>query len=102
MSPQSRYTAAAILLALIFANSSSGRSAGSPTTAPLATARDIRSAPGAISSKVAAANNSAAKSINVTVDVLANRHAISPYVYGGSYPKDAATISDRSSPVSSW
>src|SRR5258707_14776201 len=32
--------------------------------------------------------------VNVTIDVLTNRHSISTYVYGGAYPKDAPTISD--------
>jgi len=38
----------------------------------------------------------------VTIDVLTNRHAISPYVYGGSYPKDTATISDSGLSVVRW
>lgn len=40
--------------------------------------------------------------INVTVDALGNRHAISPYVYGGSYPQDAPTISDSGLSVVRW
>jgi hypothetical protein len=36
------------------------------------------------------------------VDVLRDRHAISPYVYGGSYPKDAVTISDSGLSVVRW
>jgi Glycoside hydrolase family 44/Fibronectin type III domain len=38
----------------------------------------------------------------VTIDVLANRHAISPYIYGGAYPKDAPTISDSGLSVVRW
>jgi hypothetical protein len=41
-------------------------------------------------------------SVNVTVDVLANRHTISPYVYGGAFPKDAATITDSGLTVVRW
>jgi hypothetical protein len=50
----------------------------------------------------AATSKPAATSVNVTVDVLADRHTISPYVYGGSYPKDAATISDSGLSVVRW
>lgn len=40
--------------------------------------------------------------VQVTVDTLSNRHAISPYVYGGAYPKDAATITDSGLTVVRW
>jgi len=40
--------------------------------------------------------------VNVTVDVLSDRHVISPYVYGGSYPKDAPTITDSGLTVVRW
>jgi len=43
-----------------------------------------------------------ASTVRVTVDVLSNRHPISPYVYGGSYPKDAATITDSGMTVVRW
>ncbi len=38
----------------------------------------------------------------VSVDTLTNRHAISPYVYGGSYPQDAAHITDSGMTVVRW
>ena len=41
-------------------------------------------------------------SIAATVDVLANRHVISPYVYGGSYPESAAKITDSGLSVVRW
>jgi|SRR3954447_29067 len=41
-------------------------------------------------------------SILATIDVLANRHTISPYVYGGAYPKDADTIADSGLSVVRW
>ncbi len=44
----------------------------------------------------------ATTNVNVTVDILSNRHAISPYIYGGAYPKDAATISDSGLTVVRW
>jgi hypothetical protein len=40
--------------------------------------------------------------VNVVVDVLSDRHAISQYVYGGSYPKDAPTITDSGLTVVRW
>ena len=40
--------------------------------------------------------------INVTVDTLSNRHAISSYVYGGAYPQDAPTITDSGLTVVRW
>jgi hypothetical protein len=43
-----------------------------------------------------------AVNIDVTVDALSNRHAISPYVYGGAYPQDAPTITDSGLSVVRW
>jgi hypothetical protein len=54
------------------------------------------------SSEANATPVAAATPVAVTVDVLTNRHPISPYVYGGSYPKDAATISDSGLTVVRW
>ena len=54
------------------------------------------------SSTPAASNASPATSVNVTVDALSNRHAISPYVYGGAYPQDAPTITDSGLSVVRW
>jgi hypothetical protein len=54
------------------------------------------------SSTPAASNASPATNINVTVDALSNRHAISPYVYGGAYPQDAPTITDSGLTVVRW
>ena len=45
---------------------------------------------------------SASTSINVSIDVLANRHAISPYIYGGSYPQDAAHVTDSGLSLVRW
>ncbi len=41
-------------------------------------------------------------SIQATIDVLTDRHAISPYVYGGSYPTNAAAITDSGLSVVRW
>src|ERR1700756_2074301 len=38
----------------------------------------------------------------VTIDVLANRHAISPFVYGGAFPANAAAITDTRTTVVRW
>ncbi len=54
------------------------------------------------SSEVKATPMAAATSVHVTVDVLTNRDPISPYVYGGSYPKDAPTVTDSGLSVVRW
>jgi hypothetical protein len=46
--------------------------------------------------------SSSSASVHVTVDVLSDRHPISPYVYGGAYPKDAPTITDSGLSVVRW
>jgi hypothetical protein len=38
----------------------------------------------------------------VTINVLSNRHTISPYVYGGSYPESAAKITDSGLSLVRW
>ena len=43
-----------------------------------------------------------AKTVHITIDALTNRHLISPYVYGGAYPQDAATITDSGLSVVRW
>jgi len=45
---------------------------------------------------------SSSASVHVTVDVLANRHTISPYIYGGAYPKNTATVTDSGLTVVRW
>lgn len=54
------------------------------------------------SSQVSATPVSSSASVHVTVDVLSNRHPISPYVYGGAYPKNAAAITDSGLSVVRW
>jgi hypothetical protein len=102
MTHQIRHTAAAIVAALLFANSSSGSGAGLRATAPSSTAA-VTSTSGLLNrNPVAGTPNQSTNSVNVTVDVLSDRHAISPYVYGGSYPKDAPTITDSGLTVVRW
>ncbi len=43
-----------------------------------------------------------AKTVHITIDALTNRHLIGPYVYGGAYPQDAATITDSGLSVVRW
>ena len=45
-----------------------------------------------LSNQASATPTGATTSVDVTVNVFANQHAISPYIYGGSFPKDATTI----------
>jgi hypothetical protein len=54
------------------------------------------------SSEVSATPTASTASVQVTVDVLSNRHPISPYVYGGSYPNDKPTITDSGLSVVRW
>jgi hypothetical protein len=43
-----------------------------------------------------------AKTVHIMIDALTGRHLISPYVYGGAYPQDAATITDSGLSVVRW
>ena len=54
------------------------------------------------SSEASATPTGPTTNVSVTVDVLANRHTISPYIYGGAYPKDAATITNSGMTVVRW
>lgn len=54
------------------------------------------------SSQVLSTPAAASTSVQVTVNVLTDRHPISPYVYGGSYPQDAPTITDSGLSVVRW
>ncbi len=54
------------------------------------------------SSEVNATPAGVSASVHVTVDVLSNRHTISPYVYGGAFPKDKATITDSGLTTVRW
>ena len=54
------------------------------------------------SAQVSATPGASGTSIQATIDVLTDRHAISPYVYGGSYPASAAAITDSGLSVVRW
>ena len=67
---------------------------------PAARTQSTPPVPGANDSH--SADTPATTNVNVAVDVLNNRHAISPYVYGGAYPQDAPTITDSGLSVIRW
>ena len=54
------------------------------------------------SSQVSATPMASTTAVAVHIDVLTNRHSISPYIYGGSYPKDAAHVTDSGLSVVRW
>jgi hypothetical protein len=54
------------------------------------------------SSQVSATPLGSITNVNVNVDVLANRHPISPYIYGGAFPLDAPTITDSGLTTVRW
>jgi hypothetical protein len=54
------------------------------------------------SSQVSATPLGTITNVAVTVDVLANRHPISPYIYGGAFPQDAPTITDSGLTTVRW
>jgi hypothetical protein len=54
------------------------------------------------SSQVSATPLGTITNISATIDVLANRHPISPYVYGGAFPQDAPTITDSGLTTVRW
>ncbi len=54
------------------------------------------------SSQATATPTGPATSVAVTIDVLANRHAISPYIYGGAFPANTTAISDSGTTVVRW
>ena len=54
------------------------------------------------SSQASAKPSGPVTSVSVTIDVLANRHTISPYIYGGSYPQDSVHVTDSGMSVVRW
>jgi hypothetical protein len=115
MSHSIRYTVFAAILGFLITSDLSG--AGSTVNAAPENPRDTSAVVGAAASSptnlsaavagrtdVSAATQAtpAAKTVHIAVDALTNRHAISPYVYGGSYPQDAATITDSGMSVVRW
>lgn len=54
------------------------------------------------SSEVSASPSGTSTAVNVTVDVMSNRHPIQPYVYGGAFPKNTAAVTDSGTTVVRW
>jgi fibronectin type 3 domain-containing protein len=54
------------------------------------------------STQASATPTGPATAVSVSVDVLSNRHPISSYIYGGSYPQDAAHVTDSGMTVVRW
>lgn len=99
MSHLFRYGLPATILVLLFSGVLSGSgSAAAPSTKKQPASTTLPSS--AVPMETAPAP--AVSTVHVTVDVLSNRHPISPYVYGGAYPKDAATITDSGITVVRW
>ena len=61
-----------------------------------------KSATGTSSAVTVTSSSTTGTSVTVTVDVLANRHTISPYIYGGSYPESAAKVTDSGLSLVRW
>jgi hypothetical protein len=110
-------TGSVILSSGSYTSSSTALSSGSASiTIPagkLATGTDTLTAtytPDSTSSSIytsASGSNSvtvttAPNAVDVTIDVLSGRHTISPYIYGGAYPQDAATVNDSRMSLVRW
>jgi fibronectin type 3 domain-containing protein len=54
------------------------------------------------SNQVTATPVAAGTSVSVSIDVLTNRHSISPYIYGGAFPASTAAITDSGTTVVRW
>jgi hypothetical protein len=99
MSYSLRLSAAAFGLALFFSTNLSGSGSKAVGTTSVAS---VRSEGQANASAASEAHPGATKMVHITVDALTNRHSISPYVYGGAYPQDAATVADSGMSVVRW
>jgi Glycoside hydrolase family 44 len=72
------------------------------TSANQASIQTSTPAPALTSNETSQAETPVTTNVSVTVDALSNRHAISPYVYGGAYPQDSPTITDSGLSVVRW
>ncbi|HWZ82829.1 MAG TPA: glycoside hydrolase family 44 protein [Terriglobales bacterium] len=103
MSTPCRYGIPATILALALTGNLLGSGSTSAVSAEKPSAAQSQAAQATSQQMVAAsAPEPAATVVHVTVDALSNRHPISPYVYGGAYPKDAGTVSDSGITVVRW
>ena len=81
---------------------SGGGTAGTAVLAPRGHSALVPAVETRTSSAPAATPAAASTAIAVTVNTLADRHAISPYVYGGAYPNTSAQIGDSGTSVVRW
>jgi hypothetical protein len=104
MTPLIRPIAALWLVLLITSSSSRSqdRSQPLPTAAPTGRLVSPTSSAGGSGNPSQPPATHPATSINVSVDVLSNRHVLSSYVYGGAYPNNAAAITDSGTTVVRW
>jgi hypothetical protein len=54
------------------------------------------------SNQVSATPTAPPTSVNVNIDILTNRHYISPYIYGGAFPASTSAITDSGTTVVRW
>ncbi|MFZ0312310.1 MAG: glycoside hydrolase family 44 protein [Candidatus Korobacteraceae bacterium] len=105
MTPLIRPTAALCLALLLTSNSSRSQDKDKSQPPPTAAAASQTTAVSPVKSADKAGNppgNLVLNDIAISVDVLANRHVLSSYVYGGAYPQDAPTITDSGMTVVRW
>jgi hypothetical protein len=102
MSFQLRPAVATIVLSLFATSSVSGNGIGTHPASNENGPSPVINAGRASTSRVPTKRSAPATAVSVSIDALSNRHPISPYVYGGSYPKDAATITDSGMTVVRW
>jgi len=62
----------------------------------------VNSAGTSANSSQVSATPTASTAVTATLNVLANRHTISPYVYGGAFPASTAAITDTGTTVVRW
>jgi Glycoside hydrolase family 44 len=86
-----------------FAGAPETKSQPIPTTgAHQASTQTPTQVPTTTSNETSRTETPATTNVSVSVDALSNRHAISPYVYGGAYPQDSPTITDSGLSVVRW
>jgi hypothetical protein len=100
MYPFARSLAALCLVVLVVSVCSAGAPESKPQLTPAANLR--QSFPDSTTNDAAPAEPPATTNINVSVDVLDDRHTISSYIYGGAYPQDAPTITDSGLGLVRW
>ena len=84
------------------ANSYTDASVTNGTTYYYVVAASNASGTSSNSSEVSAVPSATSAAVNVTVDVMSNRHPIQPYIYAGAFPKDTTTITDSGTGMVRW